>query len=77
MPKLIFADGPVWAAVLFSTSVVLVIVATAIVEDLAMRGPAGSGIARPIDGISGRRMVEPTIAIVSATTANVKLKPAA
>ncbi len=77
MPKLTFANGRVWAAAIFSTSVRLVIVVTAIVEGLVVGEPAGNIIVKPIAGISKHRMAGPTIAIVSGTTANVKLKPAA
>jgi hypothetical protein len=77
MPKLISANGSVWAAAVFSTSVRLVIVVTAIVEGLAVRERADSIIVRPIVGISKPRMGAPIIATVSETTANVKLKPAA
>jgi hypothetical protein len=77
MPRLIFANGSVWAAALFSTSVRLAIVVTAIVEGLAVRGLADSIIVRRIVVISKPRMEAPTIAIVSATTASVTLKPAA
>ena len=59
-----FASGRV-AAAMFSTSVRVVIVVTAIVDGLAVRGPADNIIVRPIDGISKHRMAGPTIAIVS------------